>query len=226
MVETVKASGLESLAAIANRHYGTAQDGYFRKPQACIAEYARLFADHRERPIALLELGVYAGQSLLIWREYFPLATIVGIDTNAAPYRIAMENVQFLRGSQDDPSILDRAGRISGEGFDIIIDDASHVGKLTRRSIDYLFPKWLKPGGIYVIEDLRASFYPDLVPDGARFEEAESDGPVFPSHQHGMLGALKQLVDRTVGIPGKPSALGIESITILWNMAVIRKVAR
>lgn len=212
----------ESLAAIANRRYGTSRDGFLRKPQAFITEYERLFAGLRQQPVSLLELGVHTGQSLLTWRDYFPHGVIVGIDIDPAPESIAgSAGIHFVRGSQDDPSILDAAGSVSRQGFDFIIDDASHMGKLTRRSIGYLFPKWLKPGGIYIIEDVGAAF--GTAPDGALFEEAHSEGPVFPSHHHSILGVVKQLVDQTVGIPDRPPPLDIERIAILPNLAVIKK---
>ena len=215
----------ESLAAIADRHYGPEADEFHRKPLGFLTEYEHLFAGLRYQPVRILELGVQTGRSLLIWRDYFPSAVVVGIDIDPEPEIIAGDpRIHFLRGSQDDQATLDAAGAISGQGFDIIIDDASHIGKLTRGSIYHLFPRWLKPGGIYIIEDISAA-YTGLVLDGAPFEEVESDGPTFPSHQNGMVGVVKQLVDQAFGVPGKRSALGIERITALSNMAVIRKVS-
>ena len=216
----------ESLAAIADRHYGPEADEFQRKHHTFLNEYERLFSGLRDQPVRVLELGVQTGKSLLLWRDYFPGAIVVGIDINPQPELIAgEERIHFLRGSQDDPATLDVAGAISGQGFDIIIDDASHVGKPTRGAIYHLFPRWLKPGGIYVIEDIAVAFS-WLVPDGALFKDMPSDGPTFPSHQHGILGVVKQLVDQTVGVPGRPPALDIERITVLPNLAVIRKVAR
>ena len=61
-------------------------------------------------------------------------------------------------GSQDNHEVLQRAIDWHGP-FDIIIDDASHVPKLTLASFKYLFPKGLKPGGAYIIEDLQVSTY-------------------------------------------------------------------
>lgn len=38
------------------------------------------------------------------------------------------------------------------DGFDLIVDDASHDGVLTRRTWELLWPL-VRPGGFYVIED-------------------------------------------------------------------------
>jgi hypothetical protein len=217
------------LASLADRHYGKGSGGYDRKPQSFIAEYERLFSRIRHKRLRILELGVYAGQSLLIWRDYFPEAVIVGVDIRERPKLIAEEpRIHFVKGSQDDPKTLDAAAAMSGRAFDIIIDDASHVGYLTKRSLHYLFPRWLRPGGRYIIEDIGASFL-DLLPDSAPFPENEPEsGPqtrIFPSHQHGILGVIEQVMDQAMKgmATGTPSLLDVERITFLPNMAIIRK---
>jgi hypothetical protein len=72
-------------------------------------------------------------------------------------------------GSQDDPEFLDAiayghrpagwaidAWRPYGP-FDLIIDDASHLSGLTIASFKALY-KHLKPGGLYVVEDVHTSY--------------------------------------------------------------------
>ena len=217
------------LASIADRHYGKRKSAFAGKPERFLAEYERLFAAIRYDPLRILELGVNRGESLLVWRDYFSNAVIVGIDIRDRPQAIAEEpRIHFVKGSQDDPKTLDAAAAFSGRPFDIIIDDASHIGYLTKRSLYYLFPRWLKAGGYYVIEDIGAAFWTDF-PDGAPFPEDElDDGPttkVFPSHQHGIMGVVKQVIDQTMRHMRikTPSVLDIERITFLDGMAIIRK---
>jgi len=38
--------------------------------------------------------------------------------------------------------------------FDAIIDDGGHTAEMNRASFEYLFPRALAPGGVYVIEDI------------------------------------------------------------------------
>ena len=53
-----------------------------------------------EKKIVLLELGVDKGGSLLLWRDYFPLGTIVGIDINL-PKDFSLPNIfTFLKAAK------------------------------------------------------------------------------------------------------------------------------
>src|SRR5438309_8699047 len=54
---------------------------------------------------------------------------------------------------------LFRSGETAPEGFDVIIDDCSHIGELTRISFWHLFEHHLKPGGLYVIEDWSTGYW-------------------------------------------------------------------
>lgn len=215
------------LSIIADRY--CTNDGN-RKSDIYFLEYQRLLASRRNEPLRILELGVASGASLLVWRDYLPNATIVGIDIIDKPAALeGQDRVHFIRASQDDTTALDLAGQISGGLFDLIIDDASHIGYLTQRSFCHLFPRWLAPGGFYVIEDFGTGYLPEY-PDGAPFVAPAIDGvgpdtTIFASNQHGMAGVVKQLIDHlmTELMTGKQSAFAIERITVLTNIAFIGK---
>jgi hypothetical protein len=122
--------------------------------------YDRLFENYSGRPVKFLEIGVLAGGSMHMWRTYFgPLATIFGIDINpdCAGYGGLAGEVRI--GSQDDPEFLRSVVSEMG-GVDIVLDDGSHVASHQRASFDVLFPL-LSDGGLYVIEDLHTSYWPD-----------------------------------------------------------------
>jgi len=53
------------------------------------------------------------------------------------------------------------ARKTAPEGFDIIIDDASHFGDLTKIAFWHLFDNHLKPSGLYVIEDWGTGYWSD-----------------------------------------------------------------
>jgi hypothetical protein len=220
--------GLPTLEELADRYY--APDDFTRKGPAYLASYERLLAGRRDADLAVLELGISSGASLLCWRDYLPNATIIGIDIAQAPARVVgQERIHVLRGSQDDPRILDQAAQIVGGRIDLIIDDASHVGYLTKRSLHYLFPRWLAPGGCYVIEDFGTGFLPDY-PDGVAFAAPEWADAVpgareFRGSQFGMVGVVKQLVDNLMQelMTGARSYLSIERLIIESNVAFIEK---
>jgi hypothetical protein len=216
------------LQSIADRYY---TDDGTRKPFIYFEEYERLFNAVRNEKLHILELGVKSGASILMWRDYFPNSIIVGLDIEDKPACIPDDDqrLTFIMGSQDDPSTLEKAARASGEQFDFIIDDASHIGYLTKRSFCYLFPRWLKPGGYYFIEDFGTGFLPEF-PDGSPYVEPSlhDDGSgtrIFESHQFGMVVVIKQLIDFMMKglMKNSPSYLNIERITILTNLAIIRK---
>jgi len=110
----------------------------------------------RRRPVSLLEIGVLSGKSLRTWRDYFPNGAIHGIDIDPSTKSHEAERIRIEVGSQDDPEFL---GRIfPGETFDLIVDDGSHINTFTVASFQALFHQRLKPGGIYIIEDLACSY--------------------------------------------------------------------
>ena len=81
-----------------------------------------------DKPIVLLELGVNKGGSLLLWHDYFPSGTIVGIDIDLPKEFEPTDRMHLFEGSQADRSFLSGvANNVAPKGFDIIIDDASHL---------------------------------------------------------------------------------------------------
>jgi capsule polysaccharide export protein KpsC/LpsZ len=73
---------------------------------------------------------------------------------------------------QQDTDLLDRlAGETAPEGFDVIIDDCSHIGELTRISFWHLFDNHLKSGGLYVIEDWSTGYWQSFF-DGMQYSQA------------------------------------------------------
>jgi SAM-dependent methyltransferase len=122
--------------------------------------YHRHFAAFRGRSPVVLEIGVFHGGSLQMWREYFgPGARIVGIDID--PRCRAFEeppSITVLTGDQADrgflASVRERLPRI-----DILIDDGGHTMAQQTATFEELYPH-LQPEGIYLCEDLHTSFFP------------------------------------------------------------------
>jgi len=173
--------------------------------------YDPILAPWLGREIKLLEIGIFKGGSLQLWRDYFPLGTIVGIDLKLPDHFVPGERIQVFEGSQSDERFLSEvANETASEGFDIIIDDASQIGELTRRTFWHLFDHHLKPGGLYAIEDWGTGYWDDF-PDGKGLDLrdplvspslvtttgslTEKTKVPFPCHSYGMVGFVKELVD-------------------------------
>ncbi len=125
-----------------------------------LQNYETLFAGMVQQEIRLLELGVDKGGSLLMWRDYFDNGVIVGLDTNPVHVEDPTGRIRIYQGRQEDTALLSRiAKQEAPAGFDIIIDDCSHIGRLTQISFWHLFQRHLKPGGIYAIEDWGTGYW-------------------------------------------------------------------
>lgn len=117
--------------------------------------YDALFGQHRTEIQSVLEIGVYQGASLRMWRDYFPSAKIVGLDyaQEVTPEFLmalnAEDRMAVLVGEQENPADL---ARVMQHGpFDLVVDDGSHAAKDFLCSFHHLWPytkRW------YVIEDI------------------------------------------------------------------------
>ena len=167
------------------------------KPAHYLAYYEQYFAPLVEKPITLLELGVYKGASLELFARYFENGLILGLDANAVERKFSSPRIKFYQGLQDDPTLY---AKIVQENnltcLNIVIDDCSHIGSLTLDSFKLLFPM-LASGGLYVIEDWGTGYWPKW-PGGKEFNSSQhlhQNNEQFLSHQNGIPGFIKQLVD-------------------------------
>lgn len=113
------------------------------------------------RPKSILELGIFQGGSFVLLDKMFQPERIAAVDISAVPieplvkYTEQMPNraAVYFSTSQDDEAALDRIIETTlGGRLDFVVDDASHIYELSRKSFEILFPR-LSPGGTYVIED-------------------------------------------------------------------------
>lgn len=119
--------------------------------------YEKYFAAFKNESIALFEIGVRDGASLRTWKSYFPKAEIFGIDIDPRCKAFEEDRIHIEIGSQDDGAFLEKCFG-AGQKFDIILDDGSHINRMTLTAFQNLFNQRLKHGGIYIIEDLGCSY--------------------------------------------------------------------
>lgn len=106
----------------------------------------------REKVKKVLEIGVDRGESLAMWKEYFPNAEIHGLDINEECQKFNDDRVKVHIGDQSNQKYLDSLGKQNGF-FDVIIDDGSHIHDHIIKSFTSLYP-YLNNKGYYVIEDV------------------------------------------------------------------------
>jgi len=123
--------------------------------------YEKHFDRFRSRPIRMLEIGVFRGGSLRMWKQYFhPDSIVVGVDIDKTckDHERADENVFVRIGSQADPDFLAKVTEEFGP-FDIILDDGSHKTHHQNVSFGALFRASLKDGGCYMVEDMHSNYW-------------------------------------------------------------------
>jgi hypothetical protein len=140
--------------------------------------YELFFYKFKDQNINLLEIGVLLGNSLRMWKEYFPKGNIFGIDINPECKKCEEDRIKIFIGNQNDDFFLNEIVEEIKE-LDIIIDDGSHIIDHQIKSFMVLFPK-LKENGLYVIEDLHSSYSPN---------------PVFNNKNYTTIDFLKERID-------------------------------
>lgn len=120
-----------------------------------IETYENLFSQYKDKKINFLEIGIYQGGSMKLWRDYFINANIYGSDIEYTPLaKKTLENKNitvFLGDSTNSSSTV--LAKLDNEMFDIIIDDGDHSFTAQYKTLLNFFPK-LKKGGMYIIEDI------------------------------------------------------------------------
>jgi len=189
--------------------------------------YDRWFSAFRGRTdLRLLEIGVYRGGSLRMWRDYFhPDAVIVGldIDPDCKAQENAARNIFVEIGDQADPSILDRVIERRGP-FDIIIDDGGHTAAQQVASFNRLYADGLNDRGLYLVEDLHACYWPEfhqadksfiefIKPLVDRLHEPYLDNPSEPRFREGHPEQMRS-VDVSVFCANTHSITFYDSIVV------------
>lgn len=182
---------MTSLVSITNQISETLRSD---KSDAYLDFYEDMFRISRAEKLNILEVGVFQGGSLLMFAEYFANARLLGIDVKQPPSEFyealikkqMTDRVHVELGSQSDTRFLQQAIQRSfgDEQLDIVIDDASHLYRHTKKTFEFVFYNHLKSGGYYIIEDWGCGYWP-------RWRDGHPNG------KHGLPRFIKELVDLT-----------------------------
>lgn len=129
--------------------YGTDKSSLDHGYLAIYEEYLRHL---RDKPIALLEIGVACGASLKMWSRYLFNAYVCGADIRPECTVLCQgyDHIGIVHADATRQAIKTHAP------WDIIIDDGSHVAA---DIVDTFKLHWglLKRGGLYIVEDMRCT---------------------------------------------------------------------
>jgi hypothetical protein len=120
--------------------------------------YEKELAPYRNTAKNVLEIGIFKGDSLIMWEKYFQMAVVHGIDCDEQPHGGLADLRPMIVDGMHIIHILDAENEsevsrlFDGTKFEVILEDAAH--HLDQQLKLYsIFKKFLAPGAIYVIED-------------------------------------------------------------------------
>lgn len=192
--------------------------------------YDRELAYLRDSSISLLEIGVQNGGSLEVWTKYFKRANIIiGCDINPLCAQLAYEDprVKVIAGDANQADTREKITQHTDK-FDVIIDDGSHLSNDIIESFKNYFPL-IKPGGVYIVEDLHAVYRP--VPGGGVLSRISAMEffkvcAELPNTEHWQQSISPAIMFSTFFPTVPPSFCtdqSIESVCFYTSMVVIRK---
>jgi len=142
-------------------HYGSDKAEIFKLNKKKGHGYSKFYLKHlqklKKNQLNILEIGSYSGASAAAFSKYLPNSQIFCLDINVSKFRYSSEKIKAYGVDINNKSkvikiletiFLDKKFK----NFDIIIDDGSHKLSEILNCINFFF-KYLKSGGIFVIED-------------------------------------------------------------------------
>jgi hypothetical protein len=122
--------------------------------------YSRFYRSHFETlgsVSTILEYGVLNGMSIRWLREMYPTAEIFAVDI--LPPQVEWPTgprITYLTADQSDRPAIASLLKTVNRTFDLVIEDGSHMPKHQASCLAETFPL-IRPGGMYVLEDLQTS---------------------------------------------------------------------
>jgi cephalosporin hydroxylase len=116
--------------------------------------YERLFSPLRTTATQVLEIGIQRGGSIKLWHDYFPSATIHGVDVEptSLPILRAFPRVRlYERTDAYNPSFVES---LRGLQFDVLIDDGPHSLE-SMQAFLRLYVPLMSDRSVLIIEDVQ-----------------------------------------------------------------------
>lgn len=164
-------------------------DKALRRGHGYVGLYSMLLEHKRHSIRNVTEIGILTGLSMLLWAEYFPQSQLWGLDVKVQ--QVAKESsrhnprIHLLEASSQDPDTPRRLN-LANKSMDLIIDDGDHSSYGNTRTIEIFWPL-LRPGGLYVIEDVATGS------DARGKYSGKLHAPGYAEMAHNVTGALRRI---------------------------------
>ncbi len=155
--EQIKTNDLENFFFYGKHRMFTKWSKYFDVYDRHMSKFRNV--KRSGKPVILVEIGVFRGGSLQMWKEYLgPDARIIGIDINPECKKYEEDQIEIFIGSQDDRRFW-ADFRKSVYYIDILIDDGGHLLNQQRVTFEETF-NMISEEGVYICEDCMTSYFP------------------------------------------------------------------
>ncbi len=120
--------------------------------------YERHLGRFRNKSPVMLEIGVFGGGSLKMWKDYLGAGSrIIGIDINPVCKQYEEEGIEIFIGSQDDPNVINQIFE-KYPNIDIVLDDGSHIMNHMITSFELKYNR-VNLNGVYIVEDTHTCYW-------------------------------------------------------------------
>jgi hypothetical protein len=120
--------------------------------------YADLLSKYIDKPIVFVEVGIFNGGSLFMWREYFgQKARIIGIDLNPTAKDWEKFGFEIHIGDQSDGCFWENFYKEVGP-IDILLDDGGHTNLQQITTSHYAIQN-INDNGTLIVEDTHTSYF-------------------------------------------------------------------
>lgn len=138
--------------------------------------YHRHFQKFVGTNCCLLEVGIFSGGSLRLWRDYLGRQSkVIGVDIESACAGYRSEGVEIYIGDQSKREFWKELWK-QETSIDIVIDDGGHTHEQMIVTLEETLPK-LNPGGVFVCEDIHGTDQPFWAYIGALIAELSTFNP-------------------------------------------------
>lgn len=122
--------------------------------------YDQLLNNYRNKKIIFVEVGVFSGGSLFMWRNFFgKKAKIIGIDLNPKIKKFSKYGFDIVIGDQSSEKFWINFFKKYGK-VDIVLDDGGHTNYQQIITTNNCVPN-IKDGGMLITEDVHTSYIKD-----------------------------------------------------------------
>ena len=119
--------------------------------------YEKILEQYKEKKITFVEVGVSAGGSLQMWRDYLgDKARIIGIDLNPEAKILEKQGFEIFIGNQSDPKFWKKFYEQIGT-IDILLDDGGHRNIQQINTVHNSIQN-INDGGLIIVEDTHSNY--------------------------------------------------------------------